>query len=135
MNNVLFMATVLFFCTILNLPVGAEEYSGSYYVNPVMLQDAQSVDRVGQMFNTMYGKNNQIGAVRNEMDNARINYEVNIARQAGMPYEEYLCNGDYVCMQRFRMHRQNIDAMNNYSNALQNQHMNVDANVYHYNRR
>ena len=60
-----------------------------YNVNPVLLQDAQSVDRVAQLYNTMYGENNQIGAVKNVLDNAQANYEVGIANQAGVPYKNY----------------------------------------------
>lgn len=60
-----------------------------YNVNPVLLARAQSADEVGQLFNTMYGENNQIGAVKNVLDNAQANYEVGIANQAGVPYEDY----------------------------------------------
>lgn len=63
--------------------------ASGYDVNQARLQDAQSVDRVAQLYNTMYGENNQIGAVQNELNNARVNYEVGIARQAGVPYEDY----------------------------------------------
>lgn len=63
--------------------------AAGYNVNPVLLQDAQSVDRVAQLYNTMYGENNQIGATQNVLDNAQANYEVGIANQAGVPYADY----------------------------------------------
>ena len=56
-------------------------------------------------------------------------YRQQLANQAGVPYEEYLCNGDYVCIQRFQAQKQYVDAMNNYSNALQNQRIKLDANI------
>lgn len=97
-----------------------------YYVDPKTLRAKQAMDG----FSISYGRGDTSHAQR-YLDNQRMLYEAQMANQAGVPYDEYLCNGDYVCMQRFKMQQQYVNTMNNYSNALRNQHMTIDANVNH----
>lgn len=137
MNKILAM---LFIFLLLNNIVLAQDYRYQRNViNPVgynvdinRLRREQQRNQINQSyaFNAGLTKNPPDQA-QMLLDNALTNYQVNVANQVGVPYEEYVCNGDYVCMQRIRMQQQYINAMNSYSRALQNQHMTIDANVKH----
>ena len=94
-----------------------------YYVDPDALATAMRYEAI---------RNGSLGSPETYLNIAKARYQANIANQAGMPYEAYICNGDPVCMQRMFMHQQYIESINNHANALQNQKIQIDANVNHY---
>lgn len=80
--------------------------------------------------NAMTGKNELItDSAQQMLEEAQAMYRLQQSNQAGVPYEVYLCDGDYVCIQRYEMQQQRINAMDNYSEALKNQRIKIDANV------
>lgn len=119
--------------TFFTLTIIANNYviAQEYYVDPKKYQQLAAMDRVGNAINQIYGLGNTSNLAGQYADEQQRIYEIQMANQAGVPYDEYLCNGDYVCMQRFKMQQQYMNTMNNYSNALRNQHMTIDANINH----
>lgn len=100
-----------------------------YNIDIDELRRNQAVATGNQWYNFAAGRNPNFDPSTIQQQQALDMYRQQLANQAGVPYEEYLCNGDYVCIQRFQAQKQYVDAMNNYSNALQNQRIKLDANI------
>lgn len=69
------------------------------------------------------------------VDQQRQMYNAQMANRAGVPYEEYICQGNFQCIQQMYMNEQQAKAINNHADALRNQNVNiwgtVDMNHYY----
>lgn len=57
-----------------------------------------------------------------QTNNAQQMYQQQIANQTGVPYEVYICQGNWQCIQQFELQRRQIQ-------ALQNQRVQINTDV------
>lgn len=103
--------------------VSAEECQ--YKINMDYLMQLQSRDKYHKMANIPSTEADDY------IKNMRQQYEACVANQTDKPYEETVCDGDSNCVQRYDLNQQYVNSMNNYSDAIKNQHIKIDANVNH----
>ena len=103
------------FCNIFVLINGA---------NASNLKEYDSLNRLDQ-YRRAFGV--QSNMAQQYADDQAARYRVQMGNQMGVPYEVYVCQGNWQCLQQFELQRQQ-------NQALQNQRIRIDANVnYRYN--
>lgn len=108
--------------------------SGGYQIDTNEISKRQAEDEILRR-TAIYGGGTAYSgnSAQNYIDNQRQMYNATIANRAGVPYEEYVCKGNFQCIQQMYMNEQQIRAMNNYANAVRNQNVNINGSldVYH----
>lgn len=115
----------IFFTIMLLTNLAFAEDCSQYQINMKELSIRQAQDRSLRTLATLQGQPAPSYSRAEEyITTQRQLYQACKANQAGMSYEETICNGDSNCIQRY-------DLQNQYTNAMQNQHMSIDANLNH----
>lgn len=93
-------------------------YSIAFANNPYNVdeRDLRRAQRFAEYY-TAFTTPGQLAQVT--ADNARQMHQQQMANQIGVPYEEYICQGNWQCIQQFELQRRQIQ-------ALQNQRIQVD---------
>ena len=104
-------------------------YYGGQYVQPVRYNVSQKAVERLSMADYLAGRTGENSYAQQYIDMQRRNYNTAMANRVGVPYEEYICQGNFQCIQQMYMNEQQTRAINNYANALRNQNVNVWGSV------
>lgn len=123
-----------------------------YQVDKDELARRRKQDDLFAAYNAVNGTTLPTNSAQTYINNTISDYQVQMANQAGVPYQDYICQGNFQCIQQMYMNEQRAKAINNHADALRNQNVhvrggidvqysgtvnvnqNINGTMYHYNR-
>lgn len=96
--------------------------SNGFYIDPNRYRELLRKDQQCRDLSNCQGWACKCTNVQDYVDEQKALYYIQQSNNAGMPYEDYVCQQDNACKERFLMQQKNAQ-------ALQNQKIKVDTNV------